>query len=112
MLKSAQNALSHTRFSRLKIERIQYQLDAKGSTPAEVMGIDPKLTLKPALNSFADDIKKSSMKKLEESMSLQQRCSENAARIEKKRKNNDELLSRIDEVSGSFYITLEIDINF
>ncbi|KAK4254358.1 hypothetical protein QN277_009754 [Acacia crassicarpa] len=86
---------------RLKIDSgIQYQLNAKGSTPAEIMGINPKLTLKPVLNSFADDIKKSSMKKLEESMSLQQKCGENAARIEKKRNKNDDLLSKIDEVEA------------
>ncbi|KAL5062752.1 hypothetical protein RYX36_024489 [Vicia faba] len=44
--------------SRLKIGNdIQYVLNPKGTTPAEIMGIDYKVTLKPALNSFADDIK-------------------------------------------------------
>ncbi|KAL5061947.1 hypothetical protein RYX36_023684 [Vicia faba] len=43
---------------RLKIGNdIQYVLNPKGTTPAEIMGIDYKVTLKPALNSFADDIK-------------------------------------------------------
>lgn len=89
---------------RLKIDNgIQYQLNAKGSTPAEIMGLDPKLTLKRSLNSLADDIKKSSMKKLEESISLQQNCSENAARIERKRKLDDELLSKINEMEAQLY---------
>ncbi|KAL5070579.1 hypothetical protein RYX36_021472 [Vicia faba] len=44
--------------SRLKIGNdIQYVLNPKGTMPAEIMGIDYKVTLKPALNSFADDIK-------------------------------------------------------
>ena len=63
------------------------------------MGIDYKLTLKPALNSFADDIKKSSMEKLEELISLQQKASENAARLEGKRNHVAEMQSRIDDVS-------------
>ncbi|KAK0600243.1 hypothetical protein LWI29_012976 [Acer saccharum] len=35
---------------------IRYVLSAKGSTPAEVMGIDYKSTLKPTLESFADEV--------------------------------------------------------
>ncbi|XP_058752531.1 kinetochore protein NDC80 homolog [Vicia villosa] len=71
---------------RLKIGNdIQYVLNPKGTTPAEIMGIDYKVTLKPALNSFADDIKKSTVVKLEEVIALQQKSNENAARIEEKR---------------------------
>ncbi|KAJ0075906.1 hypothetical protein Patl1_34257 [Pistacia atlantica] len=77
---------------------IQYVLNVKGSTPAEVMGIDYKSTLKPALESFADDIKKSSMAKLEELISLQQQSSEMAAKIEGKRIRIGALQSHIDEV--------------
>ncbi|RVW78526.1 hypothetical protein CK203_049799 [Vitis vinifera] len=58
---------------------------AKGSSPAEVLGIDYKSMLKPALDSFGDDINKSSMSKLEELISLQQQSVENAAKIEAKR---------------------------
>ena len=57
---------------------------AKGSSPAEVLGIDYKSMLKPALDSFGDDINKSSMSKLEELISLQQQSVENAAKIEAK----------------------------
>ncbi|KAI4296275.1 hypothetical protein L6164_036247 [Bauhinia variegata] len=86
---------------RLKIGNgFQYQLNAKGTTPAEIMGIDYKSTLKPALNSFADDIKRSSMENLEELISLQQKSSENATRIEGKRNNIATLQSQIDEMEA------------
>ncbi|KAJ9687327.1 hypothetical protein PVL29_015993 [Vitis rotundifolia] len=85
---------------RLKLGNgLQYVLNAKGSSPAEVLGIDYKSTLKPALDSFADDINKSSMSKLEELISLQQQSVENAAKIEAKRNRLAALQSRSDEVS-------------
>lgn len=77
----------------------QYILNAKGSTPAELMGIDYKSTVKPALDSLADDIKKSSMTKLEDLISLRQQSSENTAKMESRRKNIASLQSHIDEVS-------------
>lgn len=90
--------------SRLKIGNgVQYQLNSEGTTPAEIMGIDHKVTLKPALNSFVDDIKKSSMGKLEESISYQQKSSENAVRLEEKRKHLAAVQSRIDEVSQCIF---------
>ena len=72
---------------------------AKGSSPAEVLGIDYKSTLKPALDSFADDINKSSMSKLEELISLQEQSVENAAKIEAKRNRLAALQTSSDEVS-------------
>ena len=75
-------------------------LNGKGSTPAAVLGIDYKSTIKPALTSFADDIKKSSMAKLEELISLQQQSVETAAKIEQKKNRITALQSRIDEVSA------------
>ena len=86
--------------SRLKlVQGLQYVLNAKGSSPAEVLGIDYKSTLKPALDSFADDINKSSMSKLEELISLQQQSVEIAAKIEAKRNRVAALESNCDEVS-------------
>ena len=79
----------------------QYVLNPKGTTPSEIMGIDYKSKLKPALNSYADDIQKSSMAKLEELISLQQQSKENAAKIEGKRNHITALQSRIEEVSAS-----------
>ncbi|KAK7302459.1 hypothetical protein RJT34_13349 [Clitoria ternatea] len=82
---------------RLKIaNEIQYQLNPKGTTPAEIMGIDHKLMLKPALNSYVNEIKKGSMAKLEESISYQQKSSENAVRLEAKRNQLTAVQSRIE----------------
>lgn len=89
------------RVSRLKLGNgFEYKLNAKGSTPAEVLGMDYKSTLKPALISFDEGIKKSSMGKLEELISLQQKSVEMTAKIEAKRNHIAALQSRIDEVSG------------
>lgn len=79
---------------------IQYLLNANGTTPAEIMGIDHKLVLKPALRSFADEIKKSSMEKLEESIAYQQKSGENAVRLEGKKNHLAAVQLRIDEVSA------------
>lgn len=88
--------------SRLKIGNdFQYQLNAKGSTPAEIMGVNYKLTLKPALSSSVDDLKKCSMENLEKVISLQETTSAIAARIEGKRNHIAELQSRANEVSDS-----------
>lgn len=85
--------------SRLKLGNgFQYVLNAEGSTPAQVMGIDYKSTVKPGLESFADDIKKNSMAKLEELISLQQESSELTAKIEGKKNRIAALQSNIDEV--------------
>lgn len=86
--------------SRLKIGNdIQYVLNPKGTTPAEIMGFDYKVMLKPVLESYADDIKRSSVVKLEELVSLQKKSAENAARLEGKRNQLAALQSRIDQVS-------------
>jgi kinetochore protein NDC80 len=88
--------------ARLKIGNgIQYVLNPKGTTPAEIMGIDYKVTLKPVLDSFADDIKRSSVVKLEELASLQKKSAENAVRLDGKRNQLNSLQSRIDQVSVS-----------
>ncbi|KAK3002127.1 hypothetical protein RJ639_022290 [Escallonia herrerae] len=83
---------------RLKLGNgFQYELNAKGSTPAEILGIDYKTTIKPALASLAENLKESSMAKLEELISLQQLSVENAAKIEAKRNRIAVLQSHIDE---------------
>ncbi|KAL8521010.1 hypothetical protein ACS0TY_011523 [Phlomoides rotata] len=90
---------------RLKLGNgFQYQLNAKGSTPSEVLGLDYKTVLKPALASFADDIKRSSMGKLEELISLRQVSSENAAKLEDKRNQISALQSHIDKVEAQLNV--------
>ena len=56
--------------------------------------------LKPTLESFADEINRSTVEKLEELISLQQQSSEMAAKIEGKRNRIAALQSYIDEVSS------------
>ncbi|KAI3445667.1 hypothetical protein Pfo_002332 [Paulownia fortunei] len=86
---------------RLKLGNgFQYQLNTNGSTPSEVLGLDYKSILKPALASFAEDIKNSSMGKLEELISLRQQSGENAAKLEEKRNRIAVLQSHIDEVEA------------
>ncbi|RZC55360.1 hypothetical protein C5167_014221, partial [Papaver somniferum] len=85
-------------FSRLKLENeFQYVLNPKGSTPADVLGIDYK-TLKVAPNALTDDIKINSVAKLEEQISLQQQWTENAMKLQAKRILLVELQSKIDTI--------------
>ncbi|XP_038884546.1 kinetochore protein NDC80 homolog [Benincasa hispida] len=84
---------------RLKLDNChQYFLNAKGSTPTDVMGIDYKTTVKPALDSFVEDIKKSSMVKLDDLISLRKQSSENTAKIESRHNEIASLQSHIHEV--------------
>ncbi|XP_047976876.1 kinetochore protein NDC80 homolog [Salvia hispanica] len=90
---------------RLKLGNgFQYQLHADGSTPAEVLGSDYKSILKPALVAFAEEIKGSSMEKLEELISLRPRSGENAAKLEDKRNHIAVLQSHNDEVESQLHI--------
>lgn len=74
-------------------------LNVEGSTPAEVLGIDYKSTLKPAISMFADDIKQSTTAKLEELIALQRQSKELTSRLEAKRTRVAALQLHIDEVS-------------
>ncbi|KAI3909298.1 hypothetical protein MKW98_025940 [Papaver atlanticum] len=66
---------------------------------ADVLGIDYK-TLKVALNALTDDIKKNSVAKLEEQISLQQQWTENAMKLQAKRILLAELQSKIDTLES------------
>lgn len=84
----------------MKLESdFQYVLNAKGRSPAEVMGIDYKSTIKPVLDSHADDISKSSMVKVEELIALQQHYAAVSTKIDEKKIHISLLPSRIEEVS-------------
>ncbi|CAH1445167.1 unnamed protein product [Lactuca virosa] len=86
---------------RLKLGNdFQYELNDKGLTPAEVLGMDYKSTLKPALKSASDDVKKSSMENLESLISLQQLSRDINAKIDAKRNRIAVLQSRIEEVEN------------
>ncbi|XP_076919844.1 kinetochore protein NDC80 homolog [Bidens hawaiensis] len=84
---------------RLKLGNdIQYELNAKGTTPAEVLGMDYKSRLDPVLSSSSDEVKRSSMENLETLMSLQQQSRDIAAKVDAKRNRIALLQSQIDEV--------------
>ncbi|XP_051116634.1 kinetochore protein NDC80 homolog [Andrographis paniculata] len=86
---------------RLKIGNgFQYQLNANGSTPAEVLGSDYKSVLKPALASFTDEIKRGSMTKYEELISLRQQSGDNAIKLDEKINRIKILQSQIDEAEA------------
>ncbi|KAK8518649.1 hypothetical protein V6N13_018071 [Hibiscus sabdariffa] len=86
---------------RLKLGNdFQYELNAKGSTPAEVMGINYKATLKPELESYADKLRESSKRKFEDMIVLQQQSKEMAATVEDKKATIAALQSHIDEVEA------------
>ncbi|KAJ4840663.1 hypothetical protein Tsubulata_022572 [Turnera subulata] len=86
---------------RLKLgDGFQYALSANGSSPAEVMGIDYKSVIKPGLESFTDDLKKSSVEKLEELILLRQLSSELSTKIEEKRNRIAILESHIQEMEA------------
>ncbi|KVI01777.1 kinetochore protein NDC80 homolog [Cynara cardunculus var. scolymus] len=109
------NALIGTKFKELEALQIecnqalrrlklgndfQYELNAKGSTPAEVLGMDYKSTLKPALSSSSDEVKRTSMENLESLISLQQLSHDITAKIDAKRNRIAVLQSRIDEMES------------
>ncbi|XP_009391371.3 kinetochore protein NDC80 homolog [Musa acuminata AAA Group] len=78
----------------------QYVLNSKGSSPAEVLGINYKSILKPALVALSEDTKKISVSKLEESITLQEQSQENAKVLEEKRNNLASFQAKIDEAEA------------
>lgn len=88
----------------------QYVLNSKGSSPAEVLGINYKSILKPALVALSEDTKKISVSKLEESITLQEQSQENAKILEEKRNNLASFQAKIDEVLILLYYNLSISM--
>lgn len=90
---------------RLKLGKgFQYELNAKGSTPIEVLG-DYKSTLKPGLNSSIEEVKRTKMESLESKVRLQQVSSDIAAKIKAKENRIAILQSRIDELTNQISAT-------
>ncbi|CAI9304326.1 unnamed protein product [Lactuca saligna] len=102
-LEALQIECNHT-IQRLKLGNgFQYDLNAKGLTPVEVLGMDYKSTLKPALKSASDDVKRSSMENLESLKYLQQSSRDINAKIDAKRNRILVLKSRIEEKETQDY---------
>ncbi|XP_004230560.1 kinetochore protein NDC80 homolog [Solanum lycopersicum] len=98
---------------RLKLgNEFQYQLNPQGSSPAEVLGINYKKTLKPTLASFEDEMKKSSMGKMEELIYLQQQSSEKAMKLESKRNRLATLQAHIDDLEAQLDLVKKERLDF
>ncbi|KAL1121047.1 hypothetical protein V6Z11_D01G206400 [Gossypium hirsutum] len=83
---------------RLKLGKgFQYEVNPKGSTPAEVIGINYKATLKSELESYAEKIRESSKEKFEDVIILQQQSKEMDIKIENQKYRIVVLQSHIDE---------------
>ncbi|TYJ50214.1 hypothetical protein E1A91_A01G190400v1 [Gossypium mustelinum] len=86
---------------RLKLGNgFQYEVNPKGSTPAEVIGINYKATLKSELESYAEKIRKGSKEKFEDVIILQQQSKEMDIKIENQKYRIVVLQSHIDEVEA------------
>ncbi|KAF8091131.1 hypothetical protein N665_0452s0002 [Sinapis alba] len=82
---------------RLKVD-IQFIVKEGGELPQEVMGVNYKSLVKPALCSLYDGIKEGSKNKVEEIVSLQQQVSEMASKIESRKSLLRSIQLQINEV--------------
>ncbi|TVU21148.1 hypothetical protein EJB05_30770, partial [Eragrostis curvula] len=76
----------------------QYALNAKGSSPAEVLGLSYKTELKPALKAYAEENRRISASKLDESVELQKQLQEKAKMLEEKKNNISSWQNKTDEM--------------
>ncbi|PKA46208.1 hypothetical protein AXF42_Ash015501 [Apostasia shenzhenica] len=78
----------------------QLVLKDKGSSAAEVMGVDYKTLLKPALSALSEELKKSMASNLEELIDLQKRSHSNDMMLEEKRVRCSSLQEQIQEADA------------
>ncbi|GJW32392.1 kinetochore protein NDC80 [Tanacetum coccineum] len=77
----------------------QYELNAKGSTPVEVLG-DYKSAFKPVLKSSIEEVKRRKLDNLESKVHLQQVSSDISAKIKAKENRIAILQSEIDQLNS------------
>ncbi|CAH2064126.1 unnamed protein product [Thlaspi arvense] len=82
---------------RLKLD-IQFAVNENGESPAEVMGVDYKSVVKPALCSLYDGIKGSSLEKAETLTTSQHQASEMASKMESRKSLLGSIQSQINEL--------------
>ncbi|CAN6977595.1 unnamed protein product [Brassica rapa subsp. trilocularis] len=82
---------------RLKVD-VQFAVNESGKVPEEVMGVEYKALVKPALCSLYDGIKEGSTNKAEELVSLQQQVSEMASKIESRKSLLRSIQLQVNEV--------------
>ncbi|XP_037436943.1 kinetochore protein NDC80 homolog [Triticum dicoccoides] len=83
----------------------QYEVNAKGSSPAEILGTTYKTTLKPALNALANETKRLIISKRDESIDLQKQLQGIVKMLEEKRSHvsvlqakNNEMTAQVDSL--------------
>jgi kinetochore protein NDC80 len=87
-------------FCRLKPNiDFQYIINAKGSSPAEILGTGYKTALKPALIALANETKRIVVSKQDESSDLQKQLQGIAKILEEKRSHVSVLQAKSNEVS-------------
>jgi kinetochore protein NDC80 len=80
----------------------QYTINAKGSSPAEILGTGYKTVLKQGLVAHADVNKRIRLANLEEVNDLQKQMQGNVKALEGERNNISSLQATNDNVSSSF----------
>ena len=87
-------------FCRLKPSiDFQFEVNAKGSSPAEILGTTYKTILKPALNALANETKRLIISKRDESIDLQKQLQGIVKMLEEKRSHVSVLQAKNNEVS-------------
>lgn len=86
-------------------------LNAKGSSPSEILGTTYKTVLKAALSALANETKRIFASKHDESNDLQKHLQGNAKIIEEKRNHVSVLEAKTNEVSPSYTKCHNIKIN-
>lgn len=83
----------------------QYMLNTKASSPVELLGTSYKTIMKPALNSLADEARRISILKHDESVELEKQSQRNAKILSEKKNHisvcqtkTDEMVARLDSL--------------
>ncbi|KAL6627800.1 hypothetical protein ACP70R_031526 [Stipagrostis hirtigluma subsp. patula] len=75
----------------------QFMLNAKGSSPPEIIGPSYKMVLKPALKAHAEETERDSVSKLEESVRLKKELQDTVKILEEKMSNISGLQAQTDK---------------
>ncbi|KAF7068798.1 hypothetical protein CFC21_074525 [Triticum aestivum] len=78
----------------------QYEVNAKGSSPAEILGTTYKTILKPALNALANETKRLVISKHDESIDLQKQLQGIVKMLEEKRSHVSVLQAKHNEMTA------------
>nr|CAB3449982.1 unnamed protein product [Digitaria exilis] len=80
----------------------EYKINAKGSSPSEMLGLSYKTVLKPALKSHAEENKRLAMSNLQESADLLKQVQGNVKILEDEKSNVSSLQATHDEVRTTY----------